>query len=53
MAFVVGLTVFFLIITLTLILGAVSKMGDKRVEQEGRATPGQRPPAEGDVPARS
>ncbi|WP_158079826.1 hypothetical protein [Archangium sp. Cb G35] len=46
MAFLVGFIVFFLVIALTLILGGISRMGDKRVELEGRATEGQRPPSD-------
>ena len=46
MAFLVGFVVFFLVIALTVILGGISRMGDKRVEVEGRATEGQRPPTD-------
>ena len=46
MAFLIGFIVFFVVIALTLILGGISKRGDKRVEVEGRATEGQRPPTE-------
>ena len=45
-----GFLVFFLSIALTIILGGVSRMGDKRVEMEGRVSPGQRPPSDRDVP---
>jgi hypothetical protein len=47
--FVFAFLVFFVAIALTIILGAVSRAGDKRVEREGRVTPDQRPPMEGDV----
>ncbi|MFE8605243.1 hypothetical protein KYC5002_44315 [Archangium violaceum] len=46
MAFLVGFIVFFLVIVLTLVLGGISRIGDKRVEREGRATEGQRPPSD-------
>ncbi len=46
MAFVIGFAAFFLIIALTLILGGVSRVEDRRVEREGRATKAQRPPDE-------
>jgi hypothetical protein len=51
MAVLVGVTVFFLIIALTLVFGAVSKVGDRRTLLEGRPTKNQRPPMRGDVPA--
>ena len=44
--FVIGFAIVFLAITLTIILGAVSRRSDKRVELEGRATTAQRPPTE-------
>lgn len=47
--FVFALLIFFVIIALTLILGAVSRGADKRVKTEGRVSPDQRPPMEGDV----
>jgi len=50
MAVLWGVAIFFFIITLTLVLGAVSKVADKRVMLEGRATKDQRPPMQGDVP---
>ncbi|WP_375770420.1 hypothetical protein NR798_05860 [Archangium gephyra] len=46
MAFLVGFIVFFLVIALTVILGGISRMGDRRVEVEGRATEGQRLPTD-------
>lgn len=49
--FVFAFLVFFLAIALTIVLGGISRVGDKRVEREGRVTPDQRPPAEGDVHA--
>ncbi|QRK12353.1 hypothetical protein JQX13_21395 [Archangium violaceum] len=49
--FVFALLVFFLAITLTIILGGVSRIGDKRVETEGRISPGQRPPSDRDIHA--
>lgn len=42
----VGFAVFFLIIALTIILGSISRKGDRRVALEGRATPDQRLPTE-------
>ena len=42
MAFLIGFVVFFLAIALTVILGGISKIGDRRVEMEGRPTEGQR-----------
>ncbi|HYO57027.1 hypothetical protein [Archangium sp.] len=48
--FIFAFLVFFLFIALTIILGGVSRMGDKRVETEGRVSPGQRPPSDRDVP---
>ncbi len=50
MAVLVGVAIFFFIITLTLVLGAVSKVADKRALVEGRPTKDQRPPMPGDVP---
>jgi hypothetical protein len=47
--FIFSLLVFFVAIALTLILGAVSRTADKRVEREGRPSRDQRPPMEGDV----
>ena len=47
--FVFAFLVFFVAIALTLILGAISRVEDKRVEREGRPTTGQRPPMDGDV----
>lgn len=44
--FVFALLVFFLTITLTIILGGVSRVGDKRVDTEGRVTEKQRPPTD-------
>ncbi len=38
-----GLFVFFVIIALTLVLGAISWRTDRRVQLEGRASPAQRP----------
>ena len=46
MAFLVGFVVFFLVIALTVILGGISRIGDRRVEVEGRATEGQRLPTD-------
>jgi hypothetical protein len=46
MAILVGIVLFFMVIALTVILGSISKMGDKRVDVEGRATEGQRPPTD-------
>ena len=40
--------VFFLAIFLTIVLGAISRIGDKRVATEGRATTEQRPPTDGE-----
>ncbi len=42
MAFLVGFFLFFLVIALTLIMGGVSRLGDKRVQLEGRPTKTQR-----------
>ena len=50
MAVLVGVTVFFVIIALTLVFGAVSKVEDRRARLEGRPTKNQRPPMQGDVP---
>ncbi len=47
--FIFTFLIFFVAIALTLVLGAVSRAGDKRVEREGRVTTDQRPPMEGDV----
>lgn len=47
--FVFAFLVFFVALALTIILGGVSRMADKRVEREGRATSDQRPPMDGDV----
>jgi hypothetical protein len=44
--FIFALLVFFVAIALTVVLGGISRMGDKRVETEGRATEGQRPPSD-------
>jgi hypothetical protein len=44
--FAFGFLVFFLAIALTVILGAISRGGDKRAVTEGRVTSGQRPPTE-------
>jgi hypothetical protein len=44
--FVFAFLLFFVAIALTLILGGISRVGDKRVEREGRATEGQRPPTD-------
>jgi hypothetical protein len=41
-----GFLVFFLAIALTIILGGISRIGDKRVATEGRATSDQRPPTD-------
>ena len=49
MAFLVGFILFFLVITLTLVMGGVSRMGDKRVKREGRATTAQRLPTQRDA----
>ncbi|HZH18184.1 MAG TPA: hypothetical protein VE057_27775 [Archangium sp.] len=46
MAFLIGFVLFFLAIALTVILGGISKMGDRRVELEGRPTEGQRLPTD-------
>lgn len=46
MAFLIGFVVFFLVIALTIVLGGISRVGDKRVEEEGRATEAQRPPVD-------
>ena len=46
MAFLIGFVVFVLVIVLTLVLGGISRIGDKRVEREGRATEGQRLPTD-------
>jgi hypothetical protein len=43
MAFLIGFIAFFLVIALTLILGAISRVGDRRVAEEGRVSPDQRP----------
>jgi predicted PurR-regulated permease PerM len=48
MAFLVGFIGFFIAIMLTLILGAVSRAGDRRVALEGRVTSDQRPPLDRD-----
>ena len=42
MAFLVGFVLFFLVIALTLVMGGISRIGDKRVKLEGRPTTGQR-----------
>jgi hypothetical protein len=44
--FISSIVVFFLIIALTLILGGVSRVADKRVAREGRATSHQRLPGQ-------
>ncbi|HEX5746676.1 MAG TPA: hypothetical protein VFZ09_10545 [Archangium sp.] len=44
--FIFAMLVFFVAIALTLILGGISRVGDKRVEREGRPTEGQRPPSD-------
>ncbi len=44
--FIFALLVFFAAIALTIILGGVSRMGDKRVDAEGRVSEGQRPPTD-------
>lgn len=44
--FVFAFLVVFVAIVLTLVLGGVSRASDKRVEREGRATEGQRPPSD-------
>ncbi|AKJ00130.1 hypothetical protein ATI61_104460 [Archangium gephyra] len=46
MAFLIGFVVFFLVIALTIILGGISRMGDRRVTLEGRPTEGQRLPTD-------
>jgi hypothetical protein len=46
MAFLIGFVVFFLAVALTVILGGISRFGDRRVETEGRATDGQRLPTD-------
>lgn len=46
MAFLIGIPLFFLIILLTLVLGGISRVGDKRVMREGRVTPEQRLPGQ-------
>jgi hypothetical protein len=46
LALIIGFLVFFLIIALTLVLGGVSRKGDKRVVREGRVTPEQRLPTD-------
>ncbi|ATB30791.1 hypothetical protein [Melittangium boletus] len=51
MAFLIAFVLFFLTIVLTLVLGGISKMGDRRVQREGRVTKDQRPPSPGDVHA--
>ncbi|WP_257462283.1 hypothetical protein [Archangium lipolyticum] len=40
------LVFFFLVIALTIILGGISRISDKRVAREGRATPYQRMPGQ-------
>jgi hypothetical protein len=47
--FAFALLVFFVAIVLTIVLGGVSRMGDKRVDREGRATEGQRLPSDRDA----
>lgn len=49
MAFLVGFILFFIIIALTLIMGGISRLGDKRVMREGRATTAQRLPGQRDA----
>jgi hypothetical protein len=44
--FLFAVLVFFVAITLTIILGGISRAGDKRVETEGRPTEGQRLPTD-------
>ncbi|MCY1073989.1 hypothetical protein [Archangium lansingense] len=51
MAFLIGFVVFFLVIALTIILGGISRFGDRRVEMEGRATEGQRLPTDREAQA--
>jgi hypothetical protein len=46
--FVVFFSVFFLAVVLTLILGGISRRGDKRVGLEGRVSPEQRMPIDVD-----
>lgn len=44
--FLFAVLVFFAVIVLTVVLGGVSRAGDKRVEREGRPTEGQRRPSD-------
>jgi hypothetical protein len=46
MAVLVGICIFFLVIALTIIFGGISRIGDKRVATEGRATSEQRLPTD-------
>jgi hypothetical protein len=46
MAILVGICIFLLAIVLTIVLGGISRIGDKRVATEGRATPEQRLPTD-------
>ena len=44
--FIFAFLIFFVALALTIILGGISRMGDKRVEREGRPTEGQRLPTD-------
>ncbi|HEX8438105.1 hypothetical protein [Archangium sp.] len=46
MAILVGICLFFFVIALTIIFGGISRVGDKRVALEGRATAEQRLPTD-------
>lgn len=50
MAFLIGIPLFFLIILLTIVLGGVSRRGDKRVGLEGRVSTEQRLPTDNEDP---
>jgi hypothetical protein len=50
MAILIGIFLFFLVILLTVVLGGISRMGDRRVVLEGRATSDQRLPGSTERP---
>ena len=43
MAFLIAFGLMFLVVALTIVFGGISKLGDKRVEREGRPTADMRP----------
>ncbi|HYO73008.1 MAG TPA: hypothetical protein VEU33_43800 [Archangium sp.] len=44
--FIFALLVFFAAIVLTLVLGGIGRARDNRIDAEGRASEGQRPPSD-------